>query len=435
MGYVLISRFFQSLFGSQEQKPSSSKRIPESAKQSQKNHYKKIQVEDPKIGMYVRKLDIAWEQSSFVFQGIDIKSQDDIEDVRRQCIYVWVDYKEDENTSPEEEIDALETPVITEVSLEELEAKYVHARQLHEQTSQTVQRVFDSVANKQAIDLSDIQLAVSNSIDSVLESPDASIWFTRLNEHDDRTAQHSMNVATLSILLGQAMDFSRAGLEELGVCALMHDIGMTLLPSNILHESGSNESHEEALRSHVNIGFNIISESPHFSFGTAKSVLHHHERMDGKGYPHGLKREDIPRNARLIAVTNAYDRLVSGYQGQEPYSQIEAINALYKDCGTHFDDSFVIKFIEVIGLYPPGTIVEMTNGEIGLVLSSTLQKLKPRVLLVLDNAKNAVTQRVVDLSVISKDADENLYQIKTTLPDGAFGIFLRDVERAGLKIV
>ncbi len=421
--------------------------------------------------MYVRKLDIPWEQSSFVFQGINIQSEDDILDVQRQCTYVWVDYKEDDSSSLDEaarargtnetkgikepdtkergakgtnepdakECDSIEldTPVTVEVSLEELNAKYIQVRKLHEQTNQTVLRVFDSVASKQAINLSDVQRVVSNSVDSILESTDASIWFTRLNELDDQLAQHSMNVATLSILLGQALGFSREGMEELGVCALMHDIGLTLLPSNILHATEKQKSHEDVLRSHVNIGYNIVSESKHFSFATAKAVLHHHERIDGKGYPHGLSGNDIPRNARLVAIANAYDHLISGDQIQTPCTQGEAISALYNDRGTQFDENLVIKFIEVIGLYPPGTIVEMSNGEIGVVLSSTLKKIKPRVLLVLDKNKNVITQRVVDLSLISEDENEvdKLYQIQASLPDGAFGVFLRDVERAGITLV
>lgn len=400
------------------------------ARPRQKNHYEKIHVDDLKIGMYVRQLDIPWEQSSFIFQGIDIKTPKDIEDVQRQSVFVWVDYRDVDTGTTAKIIET--SPPVVEESLEDLQEHYHRVRTFHEQTSETVKRLFEEVANKEAINPADVQQAVNASIDSIMRSPDAAIWMTRLNDQDNQLAQHSMNVATLCILLGQAIGFSRPALEELGVCALMHDIGMILLPAKVRHKT--DEATRETRRTHVTTGFNIISESKNFSFETARSVLHHHEQVDGRGYPSGLTGETIPLNARIVAIANAYDHLLAGEKGHAPRSQFDAINSLYRDRGVQFDENLVIKFIEVMGLYPPGTIVEMSNGEVGLVLASTVKRLKPMVLLVLDPMKNAITQRIIDLSTLCKDDDKTPYQIKTTLPDGAYGIYLQDIERTGFKL-
>ena len=120
--------------------------------------------------------------------------------------------------------------------------------------------------------------------------------------------------------------------------------------------------------------------------------------------------------------------------GKSSMSQTEAIGELYKERGKQFDEDLVVKFIDGIGVFPPGSLVEMTNGEVGIVLSASKEKLKPKVILILNKIKDAAVQQVIDLSLMSVDDSGLPYQVKATLRDGTFGIFVSDFQRAGLRL-
>ena len=159
-----------------------------------------------------------------------------------------------------------------------------------------------------------------------------------------------------------------------------------------------------------------------------------HERPDGKGYPRGLTAEKIPKYAKMVAIAEAYDVITTTQNYREALSPSEALQELYANRGTQFDENLVISFIDAVGIFPPGSIVEMVNGEIGIVLTNTKDKLRPKIIMILDANKEASAQRVVDLSQMDADNDGTVYQIKTTLSDGSFGIDVEDFQRAGLRM-
>ena len=398
-----------------------------------------IPVEQLRIGMFVSKLDIPWEQSTFLFQGMEIRSSDEIEEVKKQCRKVWVDYQVLQETGETEQVvnankSETDEEVEGKISIDQIRRDYEEAESLVRKTTTAVSRLFENIAAGKVIDATEVQQSVNRSIDLVMKSPDAALWLTRLNESDDELAQHSFNVSALSILLGHAADLPRASLEELGMCALMHDIGKILLKKEREASEKPDQLSVEALESHVNIGFNILSESTGVDSRLAAAVLYHHENFDGSGYPHGLKAGDIPLYSRVIALADTYDKLINGKTGQQRVSQFTAIDTLYKSSGKAFDEELAIKFIEVIGLYPAGTLVELTNGEVGIVLSTSRHKVLPTIVLVLDRKKQEAPLCMLDLSMMIEDGDGNPYQIKSTLEDGSFGIYLKDYKMAGLKL-
>jgi len=167
----------------------------------------------------------------------------------------------------------------------------------------------------------------------------------------------------------------------------------------------------------------------------AADVAHaHHERPDGKGYPRGLTAEKIPKYAKIVAIAEAYDVITTAQTYRKAMSPSEALQELYANRGTQFDEDLVVRFIDAVGIFPPGSIVEMVNGEIGIVLSNTHDKLRPKIIMILDANKEASAQRVIDLSQMDVDSEGNVYQIKTTLSDGSFGINVEDFQRAGLRM-
>lgn len=418
-------------------KPSSKKKGNKGQLRSQhrKKRLEKIPVDQLRIGMYVRELDIPWDQSSFMFQGLDVKTQEDILAVQRECQFVWVDYSEFTTLGSGANIPTtqVKAPITSPGLL--VEDEYGDAKEINTLAKQTVQRMFEEIRLGGQIDAGKVTKVVNNTVETILRNPDASIWLTRLQAKDEHTAQHSLNVAALSIVVGRGMGMSTNEMENLGVCAMLHDVGKTSLPTELINKAGPLTEEEWAtMRKHPKFGRDILVSTQSVYSGAADVAYSHHERPDGKGYPRGLNADDIPFYAQIVAIAEAYDTITTKQVYRDAKSPSEALHILYNERGKQFDEDLVIKFIDSIGIFPPGSIVEMTNGEVGIVLSNTSDKLKPRVIILLDKNKDAGIQRVVDLSQLQPDPEGTPYQIKTTLRDGEYGIVVEDFQRAGLRI-
>ncbi len=402
--------------------------------QNKNNRVEKISVDLLRIGMYVRELDIPWEQSSFLFQGIDMKSQQDILDVQAQCDHVWVDYEEyslsgTKKTKTAATLKAALDPLLS------VEEEYEEAFEVHTKTKAMVTSLFDSMRLGSEFDAILLKESIGSSVDSILRNPDASIWLTRLQEADNQTVQHSLNVTALSIVLGRVLGFGKEQLENLGTSAVMHDIGKTRLPLELIKKTGSLTEHEQAVyETHPQLGYDILSKANNIYYGAANVALYHHLHIDGTGYPKDLNKDEIPLFAKIICIANAYDVLTTQTLNFSALSPQDCLNKLYSESSTLYDRDLVLRFIDGMGVYPSGSIVEMKNGEVGIVLSSTRDKLKPRVIIMLDAQKDAAMQHVIDLSMMSIDSNGQPYQIKAAHPDGAFGLIVAEFQQAGLRI-
>ena len=378
--------------------------------------------------MFVVELDIPWEESTFMFQGLEIKTADDIAEVQQQCRHVFVDY--DARSVKPENDDIAQRPTDRVQLVEEHSA----AQRVHSLASETIHNLFQDIRLGAEIDGGKVQQAVSGCVDTILRNPDASVWLTRIQAKDEGTAQHSLNVAALSIVMAKSLDLSTKELEDIGVCAMLHDVGKTNIPLPILRKTGPlNAAEQQEMRRHTNYGRDILISTASVMSGAADVAFSHHERPDGQGYPRGLEDESIPFYARIVAIAEAYDTITSKQPYREARSPSDALQELYENRGTQFDEDLVIKFIDSVGIFPPGSIVELVNGEIGIVLSTTTDKLKPRIIIILNTDKEATAQRVVDLSQNPLDQNGHLYQIKTTHSDGSFDIDIEEFQRAGLR--
>ena len=188
------------------------------------------------------------------------------------------------------------------------------------------------------------------------------------------------------------------------------------------------------MQRHTRYGRDILVSTKSVMSGAADVAHSHHERPDGTGYPRRLDDDSIPLYAKIVAIAEAYDTMTTRQPYRDAVSPSEAIQELYAQRGKQFDEDLVIRFIDSVGIFPPGTIVEMVNGEVGIVLSNTNDKLRPRVIMILDSSHEPMPQRIADLSQMDVDDESNIYQIKTTHSDGAFGIDVGDFQRAGLRM-
>ncbi|PID61543.1 MAG: hypothetical protein CSB44_07050 [Gammaproteobacteria bacterium] len=412
---------------------------PQNRTQRTRKHREKIDVKDLRVGMFVVELDKPWEESGFMFQGLEIKSTADIQAMQRECSFVWVDYDEFslQKAAPVKGTGLPPAPGAGSILSEGLsiEEEFDAAREVHDLASQTISTLFEEIRLGAEIDGGKVKQAVNGCVDSILRNPDASVWLTRIQAKHEATAQHSLNVSALSIVMGKAMNMSMREMEDLGVCGMLHDVGKTSVSSEVIEKAGPLTKEEMAeMQKHTRYGRDILLSTRSVMSGAADVAHSHHERPDGRGYPRRLSGDKIPLYAQIVAIAEAYDTMITRQTYRDAFAPSDALQELYAQRGKQFDEDLVITFIDAVGIFPPGSIVEMTNAEVGIVLSNTRDKLRPRVILILDGLHEPMPQRVVDLSQMETDNQGNIYQIKLTHRDGSYGIDVADFRNAGLRI-
>lgn len=433
---MLFTRFFKS----EEKEPEKRRRRPaqpvRERTQRTRKHHEKIDVKDLRVGMFVVELDKPWEESSFMFQGLELKSPADVLAVQKECKFVWVDYDEFslQKSAPATGMSGpgVGSGLDKEIKVEdELDA----ATEVHSLASKAISNLFEEIRLGAEVDGTKVKQAVNGCVDSILRNPDASVWLTRIQAKHEATAQHSLNVAALSIIIAKSMNMNNRELEDVGVCGMLHDVGKTSVSEEVLNKPGPLDEAEMAeMQKHTRYGRDILLSTKSVMSGAADVAHSHHERPDGQGYPRRLPDDSIPMYAKIVAIAEAYDTMTINQPYRAAFSPSDAIQELYAQRGKQFDEDLVIRFIDSVGIFPPGSIVEMINKEVGIVLSNTSDKLRPRVIMILDASGEPTAQRIVDLSQMDTDNEGNIYQIKTTHSDGAYGIDVGDFQRAGLRM-
>lgn len=398
-----------------------------------------VDVKDLKIGMYVSKLDRPWLDSKFLFQGFELKSQADIETVQKQCDFVFIDVTKQtqvpqyvsRNTGYTK--DYLEK-VLPPEKRSSFKQEIKKAGHVHRQCSRLVKSFMEEIQLGRPINAVAAKKAVAYCVDSILNSPDALMLMTQLKNRDEYTAQHSMNVCIYSIALGRQINLPVAELNNVGLCGMMHDMGKMLVPSEILNKPGRLTSEElPIMQSHAAQGWNLLLKTSGIYPGAIDVAYMHHERLDGGGYPRQLKPEQITPYARIVAIADMYDAVSSDRVYQKGRPHLEAIKILTDASGNHLDAGLTMKFIECLGIYPAGSIVELASGEVALVLEvNPKAKLKPRILILQEQLNKPCVEHEVDLAMVSQNPDGRQYAIKKVLRPSDCGIDLLKYYQDGL---
>lgn len=391
------------------------------------------------IGMYVVELDRPWGETAFLFQGFRIRQQQEILLLAEVCQYVWVDARRSVGMQRqvEENLAAAATaelqPVIAKVDFN-LEMQQAEPA-FHSAREQSL-RLLEAVRLGHELDVAQVKVVVKECVESMLRNPGAMLWLARIKNSDEYTAEHCLRVAIYSIAMGRELGLRQDELEHLGMCGMLHDVGKIKVPSAILNKPGALTPHElRVMQSHASEGRKLLMSNEQVTAAAVDVAFSHHERLDGRGYPRGLDAPRIPYFAKIVAVVDAYDAINSDRPYSKGKSSLEALRILFEASGSQFDEELVKVFVRRIGIYPPGEIVEMSNGEVGIIIAcSPLSKLKPKVLLVLNEDKQLGPERVVDLQETPRDRSGRSYRIKDVYPTGAFGIDIEVYRRKGLVI-
>ena len=350
------------------------------------------------VGMFVAELDRPWLETPFAMQGFVVKDDADIEYISKHCTYVYVDPEKREGFG-------IKMPRQVKAVKEQstLKAEFSRAKVEFESASQAMERVFAQIEQNQKVDIPTMQKVVRPLIDSVFRNREALAALVRLKDKGDYMFQHSLATAVWAAVLGRHMGLERAALEDLALGVSVMDVGMTDVPDEILNKKGPLEPHEIVeMRAHVSNSLKLVHNN-----GLTNRVMNlvacHHERFDGSGYPQRLKGNEIPPLARIAGIVDTYDAMLTPRPHSRARSSFEAIQELadMKDRG--FQGSLVEQFIQTVGMFPTGSIVELNTGAVGVVVEQNpARRLKPKVVLILDENKQRYNKlSLIDLSAVA----------------------------------
>ena len=403
-----------------------------------------VDVNHLKKGMFVSELDRPWIRSSFMFQGFRITTHIEIEQLKATCEYVYVDREKSLVAVPRQAIyrpgfsgkndKGDSNPRITYKA--PFEKELPRATNTYYEASFAIKNFMSKAQLGTSLNIKEVSSHISKLTDSVVRHPDALMLLSSIKHVGDEAVHHALHVCVLSLILGRYLGLDDKQLTELGIGALLHDIGETVIPPELLAKKGELTTAETSvIHSHTNHGVKILQKIK----GIPKSALYiardHHERANGSGYPNKLLNSRLDLFTKIVIIADVYDTATSGHHGSAPMSTSTALKKFYELRGSHFDSGLVEKFIQCLGIYPIGSVVEFKSGEAGIVISADPKtRLSPSVLMVRDQKQRPIARpKVVNLASFHKERDKELFKINGVIKPEKYNINVRNYVVNDLK--
>jgi putative nucleotidyltransferase with HDIG domain len=264
-------------------------------------------------------------------------------------------------------------PVIPRISLRE---EVSRARKLQEKSKAAVTSMFMEARMGNAINVEEAMPLVDEINLSISRNPEAFLNISRLKNKDDYTYLHSVAVCALMIALSKQMGLSDADIKDAGMAGLLHDVGKMMIPEDVLNKPGKLTDEEfEVIKNHPRRGWEVLSESKGANAVALDVVLHHHERVDGTGYPEKISGDALTIFARMGAVCDVYDALTSNRCYKAGWEPSEALRKMAEWRNGHFDERIFYAFVKTIGIYPTGTLVKLKSGKLAVVIEQSAKGL------------------------------------------------------------
>ncbi|MFW2372212.1 MAG: HD-GYP domain-containing protein [Gammaproteobacteria bacterium] len=367
---------------------------------------KKVNIDDLCIGMYIDKLEGSWLKHPFWKTSFKLTDRKDINTIKSSGIsQVWID------TCKGDDIETIQRsqaevpskpegkpePTVTRVALEkEIET----ARETLARAKQATIEMFKDARMGSSVSIDHVSPLVDEISESVARNPSAMLSISRMKNKDDYTYLHSVAVCALMIALGKQLDY-QGDLHSLGMAGLLHDIGKMAIPDEILNKPGKLTDEEfEIVRTHPFRGWEILKQSYDVDDLALEVVLHHHEHVDGRGYPDKLSADKLSLVARMASVCDVYDAITSDRCYKKGWEPAEALKKMAEWKDGQFDDAVFNAFVKTVGIYPTGTLVKLHSGRLGLVTEQSAETLlRPRIKIFYSTTSQApIAQKIVDLT-------------------------------------
>lgn len=265
----------------------------------------------------------------------------------------------------------------------------------------TAKTMMEKVKTGKGVDSSAAKQMTNNLVDELCRSHGTLVNFVDMRTKADYLFHHSVNVCILSVMTGINMEFDELRLRDLGVGAILHDIGMTLIDQKLVNKTERVTEDELAeIRKHPELGFDILRKNPDISLISAHCAYQHHERFDGSGYPRNIKDDKIHQFAQIVALADVYDALTSDASYRKAMPVYEAVAIICRAAGSYFNPEIVDKFVANIAPYPIGSVVRLNNNQVGVVVDITPNyRTKPVVRIIADEHRQQMNKLVeIDLA-------------------------------------
>ena len=374
---------------------------------------KKVSTLYLKQGMYVSNLDRPWLDTPFLLQGFFIKTDDEIMLLKKYCEHIYIDTEKgvdaDQYIHDAKKLKTNErleqclvdnTRLVEYVDTKSSTEEMPVARLAIDSASSRIVSVMESVKSGKGVKLEDVKGIVEPILESIIRNPDALMWLTRMRHKDSYTYSHSLDNCALAIAFGRHMGLPKSDLDILAMGLLLMDIGKMNVPAEILNKTEPlNEDEFRRVRSHVGHSVEILEKSECISIDIINIALTHHERFDGSGYPNGLVGAQTPVYGRIAAIIDCYDAMTSQRPYGKPVSPYTALQEIYNWRNKYFQEELVEQFLQCLGVFPTGSLVEMHSGEVGIVMAQNkTRRMSPKVMLLLDKNKQAYDEyQIIDL--------------------------------------
>ncbi len=407
-------------------------------------NYRKVSVADLTVGMYVSELDRPWLESPFLVQGLFIETNKDIAQLSKLCAYVYVDDKitrgpvktnlavdlgDSNNNNLEKIFAGKKLKKFTDsVSWKE---EFPKAKEALATLSTCLDSIFSRKEKGGALEIVKIKQAVEPMIDSVSRNPDACIWLARMKQEDNYIYEHSLGASIWAVALGRQLGLPKRDLRTLAIGGLLFDVGKLDLDRELLKSNRRLTVEEfETVKTHVQLSVDAIKDGGMINQDVIDMVAHHHERHNGQGYPQGLSGDAIPVFARIAAIVDCYDAITSHRLYAKAMPPSLAIKKLYEWKNIDFQEELIEEFIQAIGIYPAGTLVELSSGEVAIVVAEyRSRRLRPQLMLLLDGDKQPIDDICyIDLLEKTHTEDGKVLEIVNSLEPDAYGIDMTAIE-------
>lgn len=386
---------------------------------------KRISVQDLTLGMYLHEFCGSWMDHPFWRAKFLLKDPEDLVRIHDTTIReLWIDTSRGcdvpagvDVVSPEE-VEAQVEKTFSSIEETAPVPLPIPAVRTRDQTAAPVQEelhravaicaraktavvsMFNEARMGNAVDTIEVQNLVEDISDSVQRNPGALISLARLKQVDDYSYMHSVAVCALMVALARQLKLSDEQTRVAGMAGLMHDLGKAVIPLSVLNKPGKLTDEEFAVvRNHPLRGYEMLKAGGVVDEAVMDACLHHHEKIDGSGYPHRLQANQLSLLARMTAVCDVYDAITSNRPYKNGWDPAESLRQMAQWTG-HFDTPIFHAFVKSLGIYPIGSLVRLDTGDIGVVIDQHTDHLTTPIVKTFFSSKTAkrFTPVVVDLA-------------------------------------
>jgi len=402
------------------------------------SQFTRIPVSDLRLGMFVSELDRPWLDSPFLMQGFVVSKDSELSVIQDLCQSVVIDARKspimrfnEKKKKPRRSNGKTLKQTFSHLKLQDykpktsLDDELKSAKSIYDSYESAVSKLYDSAKSGLSLNIKTANEAVGEIVESLVRNPGACTLLHQLRRKGNYLYDHAIGTSIWSAAIGRQIGLPPAQLKRLAIGGLLCDIGKVEISNRILDKPGKLTLDEyELIKAHVETDEGFSKKHPGLTQSIVEIIQTHHERHDGSGYPKGLAGNAIPVFARIVGLADSYDAMTSEQAWAKPMSSYDAAKELYDLRDILFQSEIVEQFIQAVGLYPVGSLVELNRGDVGVVTDIyASRRLRPKLLLMLDANKKPLEEPVfLDLLNTPQDDDGKALEILRCLEPGSYDL-------------